>query len=167
MQVINNLDQLAKILERKITAILELVVKDVKNEIDETLNEYCEEYSPIYYHRTDQLRNCCKIGSPKINNGEISINVYLDIDSLKYKTRGADSYKTVVAADAGLHGGWSVDDLSKGQVPWTDVGGNIGEKIGSGVQIWEEPMEEIIDNGKLISMFKKHAKERGLYLKEI
>lgn len=164
-QVIKNLGQFAKALEPKIIAILDLVAEDVKKEIDEALDEYCEEYSPVYYHRTDQLRNCCKIGKPYISNGNISVEVYLDIDSLKYNTPGADPYKTMVAADSGLHGGFDIENLSDGQVPWAAISGNTGERFGSGTQIWEEPMQELIDNGKLIAMFKKHAQAYGLNLK--
>ena len=98
-----------------------------------------------------------------INN--CSIEIYLDIDSLDYNAKGADPYKTVVAANAGLHGGWDVSDLSLGQIPWSEISGNTGASFGSGTQIWEEPIRELIDNGKLITLFKKCAKQRGLNLK--
>lgn len=164
--VIKNLGQFAKALEPKIIEILDLVAEDVKHEIDETLNEYCEEYSPVYYHRTDQLRNCCKIGRPNLINGKIGVEVYLDIDSLKYNTSGSDSYKTVRAGDAGLHGGIDPANPHGGQIPWPIVSsGNIGDRHGSGTQIWSEPMEELIDNGKLITIFKKYAKARGINLR--
>lgn len=159
-QVIKNLDQLAKMLKPKISTTLELVEKKVKSEIDETLGEYYEEYSPIYYHRTNQLKNCCKIGKPKLHNGKVNIEVYLDINSLKYVNTGAEPYKTVVSAIAGLHGGWDTSDLSKGQVPWEKISSNLGKGFGS-----QEPMQELIDNEKLISMFKKHAQVCGLNLK--
>ena len=113
-QVIKNLGQFAKALEPKVVATLELVAEDVKKEIDKALEDYYDEYDPsirasltsFYYHRTDQLKNCCKIWQPKISGNTISIEIYLDIDSLSYDTPGADPYKTVVAANAGLHGGW-------------------------------------------------------------
>lgn len=174
-QVIKNLGQFAKALEPKIVAILELVAQDVKKEIDEALDRYYDEYDPdpgdlyareykhFWYHRTDQLRDCCVIGKPKISNGIISIEIYLDIDSLNYSTPGADPYKTVVAANAGLHGGWDVSVME--QIPWGMVSGNTGTAYGNGTQIWEEPMRELFDNGKLVALFKKHAKARGLNLK--
>ncbi len=172
-QLIKNMSRLAKALEPKITAILELVAEDVKQEIDEYLQEYYDEYDPaerasfteLYYRRTEQLRNCCKIGKPVVNGTTISTTVYLDINSLKYNTPGADAYKTVVAANSSLHGGWDVSNLQRGQVPWTAISGNTGESFGSGTQIWKEPMQELIDNGKLVAMFKKCAKQRGLNLK--
>ena len=165
-QKIKNMNDLAKALEPKIKATLELVAEDVKKEIDDTLDEYYSEYSPIYYSRTDQLRDCCKIGKTKVSGNRISIEVYLDIDSLNYRTKGADPYKTIRAGDAGLHGGYDQSDISIGQVPWSIVGsGNIGERYGSGTQIWSEPMEELINNGKLIELFKKHAKQRGINIK--
>lgn len=172
-QVIKNLGQFEKALEPKVIATLEAVAEDVKKEIDEYLQDYYDEYDPafgklltsFFYQRTDQLRNCCKIGKPKISNGKISIEVYLDIDSLSYETKGADPYKTVVAANAGLHGGWDISNLSDGQISWSEISGNTGKRWGSGTQIWEEPIRELIDNGKLITIFKKHAKAHGLNLK--
>lgn len=165
-QIIKNVTQLSKALEPKIIAILDLVAEDVKKEIDEILDEYYEEYSPVYYHRTDQLRNCCKIGKPKISHGNISIEVYLDINSLKYSAQGADPYKTIRAADSGLHGGIDPSNPHSGQVSWSIVeGGNIGDRHGSGTQVWSEPIKELIDNGKLVTIFKKCAKQRGLNIK--
>lgn len=165
-QTIKNLKELSMALESKIKAALELVAEDVKKEIDELLKEYYSEYSPIYYSRTDQLRDCCKIGKTKMNGNKISIEVYLDVDSLNYRAKGADPYKTIRAGNAGLHGGYDPSDVSAGQVPWSIVGsGNIGEQYGSGTQIWSEPMEELIDNGKLVELFKKHSKTRGLNIK--
>ena len=170
-QVIKNMGQFAKALEPKVIATLELVAEDVKKEIDKALQDYYDEYDPsvrasitsFYYHRTDQLKNCCKIGQPKISGNTISIEIYLDIDSLSYNTPGADPYKTVVAANSGLHGGWDVSTME--QIPWSVISGNNGTSYGSGTQIWEEPIRELIDNGKLITLFKKCAKQRGLNLK--
>jgi len=172
-QVIKNMKQFVKALEPKIKATLELVAEDVKREIDDALQRYYDEYDPTFgkllaswfYQRTDQLRNCCKIGKPKITGNTISIEIYLDIDSLDYDTPGADPYKTVVAANAGLHGGWDAEYLSSGQVSWSAISGNTGESFGSGTQIWEEPIRELFDNGKLVTLFKKCAKAHGLNLK--
>ena len=170
-QVIKNLGQFAKALEPKVVATLELVAEDVKKEIDEALQRYYDEYDPTFgkmltswfYQRTDQLKNCCKIGKPKINGNTISIEIYLDIDSLSYNTPGADPYKTVVAANSGLHGGWDVSTME--QIPWSVISGNDGTSHGSGTQIWEEPIRELIDNGKLITLFKKCARQHGLNIK--
>lgn len=171
--VIKNLGQFAKALEPKVIAILEAVAEDTKQEIDKYLQDYYDEYDPLFggllgrffYQRTYQLRDCCKIRKPKISNGKISIEVYLDIDSLNYNTTGADAFKTVVAANSGLHGGWDISNLQSGQVSWSSINSNTGESWGSGTQIWEEPIKELIDNDKLITIFKKHAKARGLNLK--
>lgn len=172
-QMIKNLGQFAKALEPKVIATLELVAQDVKTEIDDALQRYYDEYDPAFgklltswfYQRTDQLRNCCKIGKPKIVGNTISIEIYLDIDDLSYSAKGADPFKTVVAANAGLHGGWDIDDLPLGQVSWSAISSNDGTAYGSGTQIWEEPMRELFDGGKLVTLFKKCAKARGLNIK--
>lgn len=164
-QKIKNMKDLAKALEPKIKEVLKLVAEDVKKEIDDSLDEYYSEYSPIYYSRTDQLRDCCKIGKAKMNGNKISIEVYLDIDSLHYTAKGADSYKTLAAANSSLHGGIDPANPHGGQVPWDQISSNDGSRHGSGTQIWKKPMEELIDNGKLVELFKKHAKDRGLNIK--
>ena len=172
-QTIKNMNQLAKALESKIESILNSVAEDVKHEIDYYLQAYYDEYDPAlgkslsswFYHRTDQLRNCCKIGIPKVSNGKIGIDVYLDVNSLNYTTPGADPYKSLVAGNAGLHGGWNPSYLVGGQVPWSAISGNTGDRFGSGTQIWGEPMRELIENGKLVTIFKQCAKQRGLNLK--
>ena len=172
-QVIKNMVQFAKALEPKVVATLELVAEDVKKEIDEALQRYYDEYDPAFgkmltswfYQRTDQLKNCCKIGQPKISGNTISIEIYLDIDSLNYESPGADAYKTVVAANAGLHGGWDVSSFVKGQTTWGSIADNDGSRWGSGTQIWEEPMNEFFEGDKIVTLFKKYAKVHGLNLK--
>ena len=174
-QVIKNMGQFAKALEPKVVATLELVAEDVKKEIDKAIDDYYDEYDPnpysegrlvykkYWYNRTYQLKDCCKIGKPKISGNTISIEIYLDIDSLQYDAPGADPYKTVVAANSSLHGGWDVSTME--QIPWSMISNNDGTSYGNGTQIWEEPMRELFDGGKLITIFKKHAKQRGLNLK--
>ena len=51
------------------------------------------------------------------------------------------------------------------QVTWASISNNTGESFGFDTQIWEEPIRELIDNGKLVTIFKKHAKARGLNLR--
>ena len=174
-QVIKNLGQFAKALEPKVVATLELVAEDVKKEIDKAIDDYYDEYDPnpynegrlaykkYWYNRTYQLKDCCKIGKPKISGNTISIEIYLDIDSLQYDAPGADPYKTVVSANNSLHGGWDVSTME--QIPWSVISGNDGTSYGSGTQIWEEPIRELIDNGKLITLFKKCARQHGLNIK--
>lgn len=172
-QEIRNIKQILEALESKIVSILELVAEDVKHEVDDYLQQYYDEYDPAFgksmsswfYHRTDQLRNCCKIEKPKISNGKIGIEVYLDVNSLNYTTPGADPYKSLVAGNAGLHGGWNPSYLIGGQVPWSAISDNTGDRFGTGTQIWEEPMRKLVESGKLVEIFKKCAKQRGLNIK--
>lgn len=172
-KTIKNMSDLSKVLAPKINKILDAVAEDVKVEIDDALSDYYDEYDPAFgklltsyfYQRTYQLRNSCKIGKVTNNGNKSQIKVYLDINSLDYSNKGANPYKTVVAANAGLHGGWDIEDMSNGQVPWSAISSNSGESYGSGTQIWEEPMRELFDNGKLVALFKKHARAHGLNIK--
>ena len=164
-KTIRNMNDLSKALEPRIRQILDLVAEDVKKDIDEALDRYYDDYNPVSYLRTDQLKNCCKISKISKNGTAFDIEIYLDIDSLQYTTKGADAYKTVKSGDAGLHGGWNPSNISAGQIPWEDIADNNGTRYGSGTQIWEEPMRELFDNGKLIELFKKYARLRGLNIK--
>lgn len=172
-QKIHNFGDFAKALKPQVVATLEKVADDVKKEIDKAIDKYYSEYDPsarqivgrYWYKRTDQLRNCCKIGQPKTSGNTITIEVYLDIDSLNYESPGADAYKTVVAANAGLHGGWDVSSFVKGQTTWGSIADNDGSRWGSGTQIWEEPMNELFEGDKIVTLFKKYAKAHGLNLK--
>lgn len=165
-QKIKNMNDLTKVLEPKVMEILILVAEDTQQEIKEYLEEYYQEYDPVrYIPRTNQLLNCCKIGQVKKNGNGLSIEVYLDVYSLHYTTKGADPYKTVVSGASGLHGGIDPANPHGGQVPWDQISSNDGSRHGSGTQIWKEPMEELIDNGKLVELFRKHAKAHGLNIK--
>lgn len=169
-RIIKNFGEFAQVLKPQVVSTLEKVANDVKKEIDKAINKYYSEYDPstrqsftdFYYKRTDQLRNCCKVGEPKISGNTISIEVYLDIDSINYESSGADAYKTVVAANAGLHGGWNTSSFASGQVTWGSISDNDGSRWGSGTQIWEEPVRELFDSGKLVDMFKRYARTYGL-----
>lgn len=173
--IIKDIGGFAKALAPNIKEILVLVAEDVKEEVDKTIDDYYSEYDPnpynedkltykkYWYNRTYQLRDCCKIGQPKISGNIISIEIYLDIESLNYNTPGSDPYKTVVAANAGLHGGWDVGSMMR--VPWSSISSNSGAPYGNGTQIWEEPIRDLLDTGKLVIMFKKYANQRGLKIK--
>lgn len=173
MAIIRNMGEFIKELTPQIKETLILVAEDVKKEIEKYLDNYYSEYDPSeheinsikgwYYNRTYQLLNCCEIGTPKINGNTISIEIYLDIDSLSYPAIGSDPYKTVVSANSGLHGGWDIDTMK--QVPWSYISGNSGAAYGSGTQIWQEPIEELFDTNKIVEIFKKYARQRGLYIK--
>ena len=165
MKEIRTISELSTALTPKISAILDSVARDVKSEIDDTLGEYYREYTPIYYNRTDQLRDCCKIGKVTKQSNSVVVEVYLDIDSLEYRARGADPYKTVVAANSGLHGGFDPNNVSLGQVPWDIIRSNTGTPYGGGTQIWEKPMQRLLNDREIVALFKKHALSHGIKIK--
>lgn len=167
---VKSVDELANaVAKRFVEKVLVAVAKDVQKEIDESLESYYDEYDPsegkdetdVFYRRTYQLRNSCKIGKVTHNGDKLNIDVFIDIDSLHYEDPHADPYKTVRAAQAGLHGGWDYEEGKK--VSWKRVASaNFRDKIGPGTQIWSEPMGRLFDDGKLIQLFVKHARKYGL-----
>lgn len=153
---------------RHIEGIIQAVAEDVQDDIQKALGEYYAEYDPKRYKRVDHLKKCCVISDPRKTKDGISIDVYLDINSLQYSTKGADPYKTVVAADVGLHGGWDV--FNEEVVPWDDIKHKPEQKTGSmygGTSIWTDPVDKMIQDGSIAKWFKQHALERGLKLIEI
>ena len=157
--LIRNKGDLERAIRKKLDDVLNDIAKDVQEEIQKALDSYYEEYDPSYYPRTNQLRDCCKI--QKTGSGKYC--VYLDIDSLNYRTEGADAYKTVVAANSGLHGGYDYE--KRKIVPWTEISENVGKEAGPGTQIWEGPMFTLLSEGEIINLFKKAAERHGLKLK--
>ena len=170
---VKSLDQMTDIVILKIESILNKVADKVKARVDQELETYYAEYNPeimygmktFYYDRTNQLRDCCKIKPIKKSGNNISIEIYLDIESLNYSTVGADPYKTVMAANSGLHGGWIVHHgVATEQVPYSELGEGSNYGDVGGARIWANPMEEMFKGGKLREMFIKYAKESGLNL---
>lgn len=170
LKKVKNFGTFQAAMSNDVMAVLEDVANEVKEKVDEYLESYYEEYDPRkedartwYYHRTGQLRNACKVGEPRIYKNKIMIDVYLDVDSLEYNTPGASAYKTVIAANHGLHGGWNVDDKdNKYQVPWSAIEPESESPTANGTQIWSEPMKELLDNGGLDRLFKQFARQRGI-----
>lgn len=168
--VVSNERQLSQAIIAKFEVILNKVADKVKQRVDEEIETYYAEYSPeimygmktFYYDRTNQLRDCCKIKPIVKGLNSITVEIYLDIDSLSYSTAGADPWKTVVSADSGLHGGWEVKyGVATEQIPF----GEIGDGSGYGeTRIWHNPMSELLEGGKLKEMFLKYAKEFKLNL---
>lgn len=168
--------QLSKAIISQFEIVLNKVSDKVKERVDQSLEQYYDEYHPeereqyttYFYHRTNQLRKCCKI-SPIIKGlNNITVEIYLDVDSLSYTNKGADPWKTVVSADAGLHGGWDFmnpknDDGSNKdvfyQIPFSSLNDDSDYE---GTRIWHDPMEELLKGGKLRRYFLEEAKKLGL-----
>lgn len=162
--------QLTKLIILQFEEILNKIADKVKLRVDEEIETYYAEYSPeilygmqtFWYDRTNQLRNCCKIKPIVKGLNNITVEIYLDIDSLFYSTKGADPWKTVVSADSGLHGGWEVKyGVATEQIPFSEIGDGSG--FGD-TRIWSNPMREFLEEGKLRELFIKYAKDYGLNL---
>lgn len=166
---VNSASGLTKAIISQCEIMLNKVADKVKERVDQELETYYAEYSPeilygmqtFWYDRTNQLRNCCKISPIVKGLNNITVTIYLDIDSLNYSTPGADAFKTVVAADHGLHGGWIINHgVAVEQVPWDEISGDYGDIDGAG--IWSKPMKELLEGGKLRKYFLEEANKLGL-----
>jgi len=162
-----NMADLIKNIRKQLDATILLVAQDVQEYIQKELDKYYSEYDPAkYIPRTHQLQNCCVVSQPQIINNSIKVDVYLDIESLHYITKGADPFKTVVSADYGLHGGWDIED--KHIVPWEQISPqNTGDVDtgGNGTSIWTVPITEILTTKKIRQWFMEAAKKYGLPLR--
>jgi hypothetical protein len=168
---VNSTAGLTKAIISQVEVILGRIADKVKERVDQEFETYYSEYSPeilygmktFYYDRTNQLRNCCKISPVVKGLNNITVTVYLDIDSLNYSTPGADAWKTVVAADAGLHGGWVVKHgVAIEQIPWDSLNENSDFSDTDGARIWHNPMKELLEGGKLRKYFLEEAKKMRL-----
>jgi hypothetical protein len=173
---VNSTDGLSKAIISQCEIMLNKVAVKVKERVDLALEQYYDEYHPearseyttLYYHRTNQLRKCCKIKPIIKGLNNITVEIYLDVESLDYSAEGADHWKTVIAADAGLHGGFEFmnkknDDGSNKemffQIPFSSLNEDSDYK---GTRIWHDPMEELLNGGKLRQYFLEEARKLNL-----
>ena len=120
------------------------MVDKMAERVEQTLNyflqEYCNSYDPVYYHRLyDFLHSAIKT-EPKVIGNKVVASVYIDTDSMNnyYDATGEEVAQW---ANQGLHGG-------------LNVGSNTPH-------VWDDTMKETIDNGELLKLALEYLKSKG------
>ncbi|MGN0142848.1 MAG: hypothetical protein ACI4AD_11515 [Roseburia sp.] len=136
---INNMNELAKALQ----PVMKGLVNQLADEVDETLNYFLNDYytgwTPESYRRTeDFLRSAVKTEAKMIGNKCVA-SVYIDYESMDDYVN-VTGYQVATWANEGLHGGLSVSHKP---------------------HVWNDTMDETINNGSLLKTAIAYLKSKG------
>lgn len=137
---INNMDDLEKALQ----PVLINLVDELADRVYETLNYFLHEYytgwTPNSYSRTeDFLRSAVKTKAEAYKGG-VKASVYIDYESMNNYVN-ATGYQVATWANQGLHGGLSVNHKP---------------------HVWDDTMDETINNGSLLKLAIEYLKSEGI-----
>lgn len=136
---ISNMDDLEKALQ----PVLIKMVDELANRVYETLNYFLHEYytgwTPNSYQRTEAFLRSAVKTEVKPYKGGVKASVYIDYDSMDSYVN-ATGYQVATWANQGLHGGLSVSHKP---------------------HVWDDTMDETINNGSLINLAIQYLRSQG------
>lgn len=137
---INNMDELQAALMPEMKKMVDGLAERVYETLNFFLQEYYNSYDPTSYQRQyDFLHSAVKVDS-RIRGNKVEAYVYIDYNSMN-NYRKVSGLQVVTWANEGLHGG-------------LDVGNNTP-------YVWDETMENTVNNGKLLSLAVEYLKSKG------
>ena len=144
MKEINNIRQLQKALQ----PILIDMVDTLADRVYETLNYFLQDYytgwTPASYKRTQEfLHSAIKIEAKSYGNGA-KASVYIDYKAL-------NDYDTVPGLQV---------------VKWANEGFHGGIEVEHQPHVWDDTIDNTINNGILLSMAINYLKAQGFDIKE-
>ena len=130
-------------LEKALQPVLMKMVDQMADRVYETLNyfllDYYEGWEPDSYRRTeDFLRSAVKTEARPYKGG-VEASVYIDYDSMDNYVN-ATGYQVATWANTGSHGGLSVSHKP---------------------HVWDDTMDETINNGSLLNLAIQYLKSQG------
>lgn len=131
-------------LQAAMKPILKEIVDKMADRVYETLNyflqDYYDGYEPTSYRRQyDFLRSAVKV-EPKVSGNKVIAYVYIDTDYMS-NYYNATGYQAAKWANEGMHGGITVDHKP---------------------HVWDDTIEETINNGELLKMAMQYLKSKGI-----
>lgn len=124
------------------------MVNQMADRVYETLNYFLNEYytgwTPTSYRRTQDFLHSAVKTDAKIVRGKAVASVYIDYDSMDDYVN-ATGYQVTEWANTGLHGGLSVNHKP---------------------HVWDDTMDETINNGSLLNMAIKYLKSQGFNVRK-
>ncbi len=132
-----------KDLEKAIQPVLVNMVDQLADRVYQTLNYFLKEYytgwTPSSYRRTrDFLYSAVKVEARSYKGGA-KASVYIDYESMDNYVN-ATGYQVAAWANTGLHGGLSVSHKP---------------------HVWDDTLENTIDNGSLLQLAIQYLKSQG------
>lgn len=141
---ISNMNELVKALQPVMVNMVDKMAERVYETLNYFLLEYYEGWTPTSYHRTeDFLRSAVKTDAKMIGN-ECVASVYIDYDSMNNYVN-ATGYQVAKWANTGYHGGLSVSHKPR---------------------VWDNTIDETVNNGALLALAIKYLKSKGFNVKE-
>ena len=136
---INNMNDLEKALKPIMMGLVNELADEVYKTLNFFLNEYYTGWTPQSYRRTeDFLRSAVKTEAKMIGNKCVA-SVYIDYESMDDYVN-ATGFQVATWANTGYHGGLSVSHKP---------------------HVWNDTMDETINNGSLLKSAIAYLKSKG------
>lgn len=136
---IRSMNELAKSLQPTMKNMME----KASNEVYETLNYFLSDYytgwTPESYRRTETFLRSAVKTEPKMIGNKCVASVYIDLDSMNDYVN-VTGFQVATWANEGLHGGLSVSHKP---------------------HVWNDTIENTIDNGSLLRTAIVYLKSKG------
>lgn len=140
---ISNMNQLQKALQPVMKNMVDKLAERVYETLNYYLNDYYTGWTPESYRRTESfLRSAVKVDAYP-DKGGIRACVYIDYDSMDDYVN-ATGYQVAVFANEGTHGGLSVNHKP---------------------HVWDDTMDETVNNGSLLQLAVKYLRSQGISVK--
>jgi len=136
---ISNMDDLAKALQPTMLNMVNKLADNVYETLNYFILDYYQGWNPEYYRRTeDFLRSAVKVDAEPYRGG-IRASVYIDYESMNNYV-DATGFEVATFANTGTHGGLSVNHKP---------------------HVWDDTMDETINNGELLKLAVDYLKSKG------
>lgn len=137
---INNMNDLANAIQPIMIGLVNKLSDQVYKVLNYYLNDYYTGWTPTSYQRTkDFLYSAVKTEAKMVGNKCVA-SVYIDYDSMNNYVK-ATGYEVATWANTGLHGGLSVSHKPR---------------------IWDDTMDNTINNGTLLKMAVQYLRSQGV-----
>lgn len=136
---ITNMNELQKALQPVLLNMTDKLAERVYETLNYFLLDYYAGYDPSSYRRTkDFLYSAVKVDAEPYNGGVRAV-VYIDTESMD-SYYNASGYQVAKWADEGSHGGLSVSHKP---------------------HVWQDTMDETVNNGELLRLAMDYLKSKG------
>ena len=136
---ISNMNDLEKALQPVLIKMMDELAERVYETLNYFLNDYYEGWEPDSYQRTEAFLRSAVKTEAKPYKGGVKASVYIDYESLDNYVN-ATGYQVATWANTGSHGGLSVSHKP---------------------HVWDDTMDETINNGSLLNLAIQYLKSQG------
>ena len=136
---ISNMNDLEKALQPMLVKMVDEMAERVYETLNYFLNDYYEGWTPKSYQRTKDFLYSAVKTEAKPYRGGVKASVYIDYESMDDYVN-ATGYQVATWANTGYHGGLSVSHKP---------------------HVWDDTMDETINNGSLLQLAIQYLKSKG------